>query len=899
VSDERSAAAPASRPGLLAPEVVQTSSMDCGPAVLKCFAAGYGVQLDYGRLREACQTDLDGTSIDTLENIARRLGLDVEQVLLPADHLLVPRVHVLPAIIVTRQRDGTPHFVVAWRRVGPLLQVMDPATGRRWPTAARFLGELYLHRTEVAAPAWRRWADGEEYRAGLAHRFAALGVPAARAHAQVAAALADPAWRPIAALDAAVRMAQTLVSVRALRRGDAASRLVESVWGSGAGEPHGLAIPATYWPAVPAPGASDAAILLVRGAVVLRLRATAEATVGEAPAPAAREALPPELAAARATSPGPGRALLARVRAAGPRAVGVLALAVALASGTVVLEALVLRGVLRAGAWLAPHERGVYLGGVVAFFAALALLELPIALGLAWLGRQLEFGLRVAFHAKLPRLGSRYFRSRPVSDMSERAHSLQVLRQLPGLGANVLRASLQVAFTAGALIWLFPAGAPLVVLAATVALALPLAGQRVLAERELRVRSHLGALGRFYLDALLGLVPVRTHGAEHAVRREHATLLERWRRAGLRFQRALVATQAAQGLLTLLPTIALLWRYHAGGGDPAGLLLTAYWALALPALGAEVARLLAQAPLHRNVALRALEPLGALDEEHFLHASGTAHGARASAPGAALAWRGVSVRLGRRHVLRGIELNVNAGEHVAIVGASGAGKSTLIGTLLGWNRSEAGAIEVDGVPLDAANVCRLRAESAWVDAAVRIWNRPVRENVLYGAPGESARLPWAVEQADLGAVVAALPGGLDTALGEAGGLVSGGEGQRVRFARALLRSGVRLALLDEPFRGLERTQRTALLERARAHWARATLLCVTHDLEETLGFARVLVVEDGRIVEDGAPGTLAVAPGSRYRALLEGERALRARLWDGPAWRRLAVEDGHVRAGAR
>ena len=74
-----------------APEVIQTSAMDCGPAALKCLLEGFGVSVSYGRLREACQTSVDGTSIDTLETLAQSLGLDAEQVMMPVDHLLLRR----------------------------------------------------------------------------------------------------------------------------------------------------------------------------------------------------------------------------------------------------------------------------------------------------------------------------------------------------------------------------------------------------------------------------------------------------------------------------------------------------------------------------------------------------------------------------------------------------------------------------------------------------------------------------------------------------------------------------------------------------------------------------------------------------------------------------------------
>src|SRR5512137_2198309 len=133
------------RQRFLAPEVVQTSAMDCGPATLKCLLEGFGVPLSYGRLREACQTDVDGTSIDTMEEIAGQLGLEVEQTVLPLDHLLLPEERALPAIVVVTLPNGMTLLVVAWRRHGPLVQLMDPALGRRWMSARQFLREVYPH----------------------------------------------------------------------------------------------------------------------------------------------------------------------------------------------------------------------------------------------------------------------------------------------------------------------------------------------------------------------------------------------------------------------------------------------------------------------------------------------------------------------------------------------------------------------------------------------------------------------------------------------------------------------------------------------------------------------------------------------------------------------------------
>jgi ATP-binding cassette subfamily B protein len=262
----------------------------------------------------------------------------------------------------------------------------------------------------------------------------------------------------------------------------------------------------------------------------------------------------------------------------------------------------------------------------------------------------------------------------------------------------------------------------------------------------------------------------------------------------------------------------------------------------------------------------------------------------------------VSVRAAGHTILQGIDLEIAPGGQVAIVGPSGAGKSTLVGTLLGWHRPASGEIRIDGEPLTGERLARLRRETAWVDPAVHIWNRSLLDNLRYGAegnaldPGTAAApaIDQAIREADLAAVLRKLPEGLQTPLGEGGGLVSGGEGQRVRLARALHRPGVRLAILDEPFRGLDRDQRRELLARARRLWRGATLLCVTHDVGETLAFARVLVVEGGRIVEDGRPEDLAARPGSRYRALLDAEQDVREDLWKSAVWRRLRMERGHL-----
>ena len=142
------------------------------------------------------------------------------------------------------------------------------------------------------------------------------------------------------------------------------------------------------------------------------------------------------------------------------------------------------------------------------------------------------------------------------------------------------------------------------------------------------------------------------------------------------------------------------------------------------------------------------------------------------------------------------------------------------------------------------------------------------------------------------------PDGMQARMGENGARVSAGEGQRVRMARGLMRPNARLVILDEPFRGLDRASRRRLMAEARRIWRGATLLCVTHDIDETLAFDRVLVLDHGRVVEDGAPDALTKRPGSRYRALLSAETQLETKLWGDPNWRRWQLGNGVVAEGS-
>jgi ABC-type bacteriocin/lantibiotic exporter with double-glycine peptidase domain len=884
----------------LVPEVIQTSAMDCGPAVLTCLLKGFGIPVHYGRLREACQTDVDGTSIDVLEEIVGEMGLAGEQVMIPPDHLFLPEADALPAIVVVRLPSGLTHFVLVWRRHGPLIQVMDPASGRRWLTERQLLDEIYVHRQPVSATAWREWAASPDMLLPLARRLRNLGLR--DGSTWLAAAVKDSGWESLSRLDAAVRFAAALVGSKSVRRGREAGGVLRSLLGHPAADASdpALSIPDPFWSVRPGASAADGTEqLLLQGAVLIRVRGRKPSVSDVKDAALAEQPLNPELRAALAQPASrPLRTLLGFLRGGRSFFLPLLGFVLVVLAASTVLEGVLFRAILDLGRQLSLVEQRVQAVGVLlALSGVVLLLEWRVTGHFRRLGRAMEVRLRQAFLEKIPRLNDRYFQSRPISDMAERCHILQQIRLLPRMGGQLLLTTLTLLLTAAGIAWLAPDSAALALAMAAGSACVPLLFLPLLQRLDLRVRTHTGALGSFYLDTLIGLSALYAHGAETPVRREHEALLVEWVRASRQLIGSAVVVEGVQLVVGYSLAGWLLVAHGSRASDVGGLLLLAYWTLNLPVLGEEVALLVRQYPMYRNMVLRLLEPLGAPDEPDLpaAHVPADPPGADASRRGAVVRFEAVTVRAAGHTILHDICLNIEAGSHVAIVGASGAGKSSLIGLLLGWHRPAAGAVVVDGARLDAARLDILRAQSAWVDPAIQLWNRSLLENLLYGSRGDTPELLGPVlEAADLHDVLERLPEGMQSMVGEGGGCLSGGEGQRVRLGRALHRSHARLVLLDEPFRGLDRAKRRLLLRRAQEFWRDATLLCVTHDVSETIDFDRVLVLGDGRVLEDDSPQRLAGDATSEYRKLLDAEEAVRMGLWSIGGWRRLRLAGGQL-----
>lgn len=201
-------------------------------------------------------------------------------------------------------------------------------------------------------------------------------------------------------------------------------------------------------------------------------------------------------------------------------------------------------------------------------------------------------------------------------------------------------------------------------------------------------------------------------------------------------------------------------------------------------------------------------------------------------------------------VLREASITVRRGEMIGIVGASGAGKTTLVNMLLGLLPPAEGTLLLDGTAVtDEASRARLRATVSYVAQSPFVADDTLRANLTFGAaarPDEAARVARAVSVAQLGPVVAALPDGLDTTLGERAARLSGGEAQRIGIARALTLDRP-ILVLDEATSALDQATEAALLAALRPLRAEKAIIAISHRPEALAGCDRVYRVADGTV----------------------------------------------------
>jgi ATP-binding cassette subfamily B protein len=209
----------------------------------------------------------------------------------------------------------------------------------------------------------------------------------------------------------------------------------------------------------------------------------------------------------------------------------------------------------------------------------------------------------------------------------------------------------------------------------------------------------------------------------------------------------------------------------------------------------------------------------------------------------------------------GVSLSVRAGEKVAIVGPSGAGKSTLFHLLLRFYDPSSGTISFDGVPIRDAEPREVRARVALVPQDSVAFAATARENIRFGRPDASdAEVERAADLAHATEFIRRLPGGFEAQVGERGVTLSGGQRQRIAIARAILRDAP-LLLLDEATSSLDAESETLVQTALEELMRHRTTLVIAHRLATVLSCDRIMVMDQGRIVEQGTHASLVAANG--------------------------------------
>jgi ATP-binding cassette subfamily B protein len=224
-----------------------------------------------------------------------------------------------------------------------------------------------------------------------------------------------------------------------------------------------------------------------------------------------------------------------------------------------------------------------------------------------------------------------------------------------------------------------------------------------------------------------------------------------------------------------------------------------------------------------------------------------------------------------RPLFDNLDVTILAGQNICLLGPSGAGKSTLVGLLVRMADPSRGRVSIDGVDVRDATLASVRSQVSVLLQESVLFAASVGENIRYGRlDATMADVEAAARAANAHEFIAALPDGYNTILGSRGNTLSGGQRQRIAIARAMLRDAP-IVILDEATTGLDPAGRALVEESLERLTANRTTITITHDSSSVLRADRVLWLEDGRIVEDGAPADLMDRPDSRLAGWMLGQ----------------------------
>jgi len=494
------------------------------------------------------------------------------------------------------------------------------------------------------------------------------------------------------------------------------------------------------------------------------------------------------------------------------------------------------------------------------------------------LSRRIEYDLRNDLFVHLQKLDAAYFgRTRTGDIMARLTNDLSAVRQ--AAGPAIMYLTNTVAGAAFALYFMLRIDVRLTLLALTPMVVLPVMTMwlgRAIHERFEAVQEHFSTMTTRAQENLAGARIVRAYRQEQAELDRFAALNEQYLTKNMGLVRLYGIMNPAFGLLAGLGAVTVLGiggalavsgTISVGAFVAFGLylgmltwpLIALGWVVNLFQRGAasmaRLAEILDQAPTVANPPAPASLP--------------------AAAAGRSVEFRGVGFHYpspgdaATRWVLRDISFRVEAGSTLAVVGATGSGKSALLELLARVYDPQEGQVLVDGVPVQSLTLDQLRREIGFVPQESLLFSETIRENLTYGTD-DTAAAEWAAGVAQLDTTIEDFPGGYDTLLGERGINLSGGQKQRAALARALARRPS-IVVLDDALSAVDTHTEADILRGLREALRGRTAIIASHRISAVRDASWIIVLDEGRIVEQGRHTDLIVA-GGRYWTLLRRQQ---------------------------
>ncbi|MET1034820.1 MAG: ABC transporter ATP-binding protein [Arthrobacter sp.] len=494
---------------------------------------------------------------------------------------------------------------------------------------------------------------------------------------------------------------------------------------------------------------------------------------------------------------------------------------------------------------------------VVVIVGLRALSNYLATVAFALAGSRMATALRQRVFAHIQSLSGAYHSGSRTGDTVQRLvgdvgklQEVAVTAGLPML-ANVLT----LVAMAGVMFWLDPLLALVVVAAAALYLLVSRGSTGKITGASRKTRRGEGQLANIANESLGAMRVVHAYGLEKELEGRFAGSNDRTLRDGVRAKRLSAGLERSTDVIVGLATAAVLvgggWRVVQGGMTPGDLVIfLTYLKTAMKPLRdmAKYTGRIARAAASGERVADLLDIPASIRDAPDARPLGRAMGD--------IELRAVSAGYGGTPGRHRIDLRIPAGQKVAVVGPSGAGKSTLSLLLSRLIEPSAGSVTLDGLDLRRITLASLRSQVSLVPQESVLFSGTIRDNIRYGRlDATEEQIMDAARSAQAHDFIHEFPDAYDTVLGERGGTLSGGQRQRIAIARAILRDGA-VVVLDEATTGLDPESSALVLAALARLTAGRTTVSITHDAATALAADRVVWIERGRIVLDGAPAEL-------------------------------------------